>query len=141
MARMSEKDFERLAAKSKGSDPKAQESLFGKVTTAALTSHAIWALSMKGYDAWRNNSVGIWDPQKQVFRKNKSAKLGVSDVIGFHRRTGQFVACEIKNGKDRLSDDQEYFLEEVQRAGGLAMVIRSIDDIENYMRHGTIRIQ
>lgn len=134
MARWTKEDIERIKS------PQSKV-VSRKIKTGDLTTHSLRALAMKGYEAWRNNSVGIWDPQKQVFRKNKAAKLGVSDVIGFHRRTGQFAACEIKNGKDTLSDDQRLFLEDVQRSGGLAMVVRTIDDIEKFMRDGTVNIQ
>ena len=56
---------------------------------------------------------------------------GISDIIGFHKRTGQFIACEIKVGKDKLSAEQILFLERVKRAGGVAMEVRGIDQLEN----------
>jgi hypothetical protein len=63
-----------------------------------------------------------------------SATPGISDILGFNRKTGLFMACEVKSGKDELSDDQEQFLEEVKQAGGIALVVRNNDDIEKLNR-------
>lgn len=94
-----------------------------------LTVHAIKALSLNGCHVWRQNNGGVFDPTKKVFRRNSSSP-GVSDIIGFHKRTGIFIAVEIKAGKDKLSPYQERFLEDVKNAGGISMVIRTMDDIE-----------
>lgn len=93
-----------------------------------LTKQAIRILDLKGYNCWRQNNGGIFDPTKKVFRANSSTP-GISDIIGYHRRTGQFLAVEIKSGKDKLTDEQKLFLENVEKAGGLALVIRTTDDI------------
>ena len=56
---------------------------------------------------------------------------GISDIIGFQRETGRFLAVEIKNGKDKLSAEQKVFLEDVKNGGGIAMVIYNMTDVEN----------
>lgn len=93
-----------------------------------LTVFALKALSLNGCKVWRQNNGGVYDPVKKVFRRNSSTP-GVSDIIGFHIRTGIFIAVEIKAGKDRLSREQELFLADVKKAGGFTMVIRTMDDI------------
>lgn len=96
----------------------------------ALTAHALRILDLKGFHVWRQNNGGVYDPVKKVFRAGSSTP-GISDILGFHRLTGVIIACEIKAGKDRLSEEQETFLANVKRAGGIAIVIRTTDDIEN----------
>ena len=53
---------------------------------------------------------------------------GCSDIIG-QLVTGEFLAIECKRLGERPTDDQVAFLGRVQRAGGVAFVAWSIDDI------------
>lgn len=76
---------------------------------------------------------GVYDAKLKCFRANSSTP-GISDVIGFNRKTGQFIACEIKAGKDKLSKEQELFLGGVARSGGIALVIRKIEDLEAFLK-------
>jgi len=104
-----------------------------KTQTNALTKYTLRVLDLKGFNAWRQNNGGVYDPKLQKFRKNSSTP-GVSDIIGYHRKTGKFIACEIKFGEDDLSLDQERFLSGVERAGGIALVIRTSEDLESFMK-------
>lgn len=99
------------------------------VSANALTRHTLTMLKLKGYHAWRQNNAAVWDPTKKVFRKN-SATHGISDVIGFHKQLGTFIACEIKVGRDKLSEEQEAFISSVNSSGGIGLVIRTMDDVE-----------
>lgn len=104
------------------------------VTSAnALTQQVIRVLTLKGCFAWRCQSAGIWDPTKKVYRANSATK-GISDVLAFHKSTGQIIAVEIKVNKDRLSVEQSAFLQAVNDAGGLARVIKTSEDIENLIK-------
>lgn len=100
-----------------------------------LTVHAIKALSLNGCHVWRQNNGGVFDPTKKVFRRNSSTP-GISDIIGFHKRTGIFIAVEIKAGKDKLRPDQERFLADVKKAGGFTMVVKTMDDVELIYKSG-----
>jgi hypothetical protein len=101
-----------------------------KLTPAnKLTKEAIRLLTMKGFQVWRQNNGGVFDPVKKVFRANSSTR-GISDVIGFNKRTACFIACEIKVGKDILSSEQQQFLTDVERAGGIAVVVRDSNDLK-----------
>lgn len=74
-------------------------------------------------------------------RPVKIGTPGVSDCIGWRPVTitqdmvgqtmAQFVACEVKAARGRLSPEQRQFLDVVQRAGGVAIVARSADDVAN----------
>lgn len=84
------------------------------------------------------NSVGqIQDAEGRVHRFGLC--VGSSDLIGWTTRTitpemvGQrvaiFTAIEVKTLTGRTTPAQEHFLETVHRAGGIALVARSEDDL------------
>lgn len=100
-----------------------------KLTANQLTQYALKVLSYKGWHVWRQNQAAVFDPTKKVFRRGSSTP-GISDIIGFNRSTGQFIAVEVKVGRDRLSPEQERFLSDVAKAGGVAVVVRSANDVD-----------
>jgi hypothetical protein len=53
---------------------------------------------------------------------------GSSDLVGFVRPSGRFVALEIKVEGGRVSEDQEKFLTLVNLGGGYGRVVRSIEE-------------
>lgn len=104
-----------------------------RITSAnQLTQYALKVFRLAGYQCWRQNNGGVYDAKLGRYRSN-SATPGVSDIIGFHRDTGKFLACEIKVGGDRLSTAQDEFLKAVLRAGGKALVVRHADDLTPYL--------
>lgn len=119
------KDIENLKVKKKVVVP--------GISSNALTKHSLRVLSLKGYHVWRQNNGGVYDPTIKKFRKNSSTP-GISDIIGFHKKTGRFIACEIKAGKDTLSDEQIEFLKNVNESGGIGIVVRTIGDLENFLQ-------
>ncbi len=103
------------------------------ISANALTKHALRVLTLCGYHVWRQNNGGVYDATLKKFRANSATK-GISDIIGFHRHTGRFIACEIKAGRDKISVEQERFLSDVKQAGGVGIVIRSIDNLETFLK-------
>ena len=61
-----------------------------------------------------------------VKRLSKTQKA-VADILACIK--GRFLAIELKSDRGRLSEDQKFFLERVQIAGGFAMEARSLDEI------------
>jgi hypothetical protein len=118
---MTPEELKKLLTRNKGKGLK-------KPTANQTTKAVIALLSGIGYIVWRNNTTGIWDAKKQVFRKHHG-RVGIPDVIGYQKKTGRFIAVEIKAGKDKLSPEQDFFIKEVNRFGGIAMVVRSVDDL------------
>lgn len=65
---------------------------------------------------------------------------GSSDVIGFRsievgsQRIAQFVALEVKTGKGRATEEQRHFLALVERMGGIAAIVRSVEEAEQVLR-------
>jgi len=85
------------------------------LTTSQITRIAKLQLAAMGFYCWRHNQVAV--------RGRKFVgEPGCSDILGYHRKTGQFLACEVKGPGDSLSDDQEEFLLKVADAGGKAVV-------------------
>lgn len=99
-----------------------------ETSTNNLTKQVIKTLWCMGWQVWRNNNAAIYDPTKKVFRANSVLK-GVSDIIGFNKKTGQFIAVEIKTGRDKLSVEQKLFLDTLNKSGGVGLEVRSIDEL------------
>jgi len=89
-------------------------------------------LTAHGVRAWRNNTTGVFDPQKKCFRRF-SGRKGISDILGIVPPTGRLIAVECKSGKGKLTPEQREFLADVTAAGGLAIVARSVDDVVKAM--------
>lgn len=60
-----------------------------------------------------------------------SQSKGVSDIIGVWK--GRFLAVEVKTKKGIVSVEQQEFLDSVKSCGGIAIVARSLGDVENVL--------
>jgi VRR-NUC domain len=66
----------------------------------------------------------------------KLGATGISDLIGWTTREpgmpgqliAQFVACEVKGERTRITPEQLAFIDTVRRAGGRAGVARSVEE-------------
>lgn len=86
--------------------------------------------------AWIHTSAGIWDAQRQCYRKNNSRFQinGVSDIEGIWR--GKPLYIEVKAPGNKPSKDQDKFLENVSRYGAITMVAYSLQDVmDELLRH------
>lgn len=86
---------------------------FEELTKAEIRASALKELEWRGVDAWRQNNIALR-------RRTFIGRYGVSDIMGFCKKTGRIVAVEVKTLGDRLSDEQIKFLNDVKNAGGLA---------------------
>lgn len=98
-------------------------------TTNQLTQYALKVIRRAGFHAWRQNNGAVWDAKNKTYRKGSSTP-GVADIIGFHRQTGQFIACEIKVGRDTLRREQVLFHAAVRGSGGLSLIVGHADDLQ-----------
>jgi hypothetical protein len=91
-----------------------------------------------GIKAFRNNTGAYKDPRSgRVVRYG--LVTGSADLIGWQtvviteamvgQRFARFVSIEVKTPSGRLSPEQETWQAAVQKAGGIAVVARSVDDI------------
>jgi hypothetical protein len=94
-----------------------------------IQNEIIHFLRILGVYCWTNNSVGIYDPVKKIYRKNRSPNHlnGVSDILGIIG--GRFLAIEVKSEKGVLRPEQRIFLAHINEEGGVAFVARSLRDV------------
>ena len=86
------------------------------------------------YFVWRNNTVGVFDPTKKIYRKNAQQLRGISDILGVQKGTGRIVCIEIKVGKDVLSPYQIQFLEQMKQNGAIVIVAHNFDQFLEEMK-------
>ena len=114
-----------------------------------LQNAVMLALSQAGCTVWRSETAGAW-VGKPVHREGQLVTLanarmiqaglckGGSDLIGITPVTitpdmvgqtiGVFTAQEIKTRTGRTTQEQDRFIAAVLAAGGIAGVVRSVDD-------------
>ena len=80
---------------------------------------------------WSNATRGFFDPRVGRFCKlsGKHNPKGVSDILGL-TPGGQFVAIEVKSKKGKPSLEQTMFLNKIVQMGGIAMIVRSVEDFK-----------
>jgi hypothetical protein len=87
-------------------------------------------LKLRGAYVWRNNTGALRDKtNRPVF----FGKVGSSDIVGL-LPGGRFIAVECKAPGGRPSGRQLQFLNEIERMGGLAVIARSVEDLEKSLR-------
>jgi Holliday junction resolvase len=76
-------------------------------------------------------SIQQWLEKKgaYVVKVIQANKAGVADILCCYR--SQFIAIEVKTPQGRVAELQEYHQELVTKAGGVAMIARSVDDVRN----------
>lgn len=86
-------------------------------------------LKHMGVFCWKNQTTGIYDPAKKVFRKSSNSHhiKGVADILGCIE--GRMIAIEVKAEKGKVSPEQRVFLTRINQEGGVAFVARSIDQV------------
>lgn len=87
-------------------------------------------LSVKGIKAWKNHSVGIFDPRQGQFRaiRGQFTQKGTADILGI-LPDGKFLAIEVKSEKGRVTDEQAQFIDDILHRNGFAIIARSLDEV------------
>jgi hypothetical protein len=91
----------------------------------ALVKACLTLLRLRGVMAWRQN-VGAAKLDRRFVRFGAP---GVSDILGV-LKGGRFLAVECKAGKSRPTDAQAAFLAGVEAAGGVAVVVRDVRELQ-----------
>jgi hypothetical protein len=86
------------------------------------------AASDLGLTLFRNNSGSLQDKNGRWVRFGLCK--GSADLIGWHNGTGKFVAIEVKRPGQKPHKEQTLFLDAVRKAGGIAGVAYSPDDLK-----------
>ena len=109
-------------------------------------------LHLRGYLAWRQNSRVVMLPGKGGKERpyRMGGVKGMADIVGcvpccrqdlarWERRecthgspAGRFLAIEVKSATGKPTPEQTAFLAAVVRAGGIAFVARSVDDVRQH---------
>jgi VRR-NUC domain-containing protein len=95
-------------------------------TESALVTACLQLLALRGVFAWRNNQGVIPSPDGR-YRRFRGLR-GVSDIIGV-LADGRFLALEVKLPGGRLTPEQKAFIDAIQSRGGVAGVVRSMDEL------------
>ncbi len=85
--------------------------------------------SQMGLTVFRNN-IGAYKDHKGYYIKYGVCNPGGSDLLGYDK-TGRFLALEFKQPGKRATPEQQAFIDAVRRAGGIAAVVTSPDELEN----------
>lgn len=91
--------------------------------------------------AWKNQTVGIFDPVKKIYRRsnNRYHINGVADILGIYK--GRMLAIEVKTptNKNGATEAQKAFINKVNKEGGIAFVATSIQNVmENLNLHSPL---
>jgi hypothetical protein len=90
------------------------------VTETQLVKSCIDYLTVTGHFVWRNNTGR---------RGNlRFGKKGSGDILGV-MKDGRFLSVECKVGKNKPSIAQCFFAADVERRGGVAVVVWSVDEL------------
>jgi hypothetical protein len=101
-----------------------------KTPEGAVVKVCLEYLALRGIYAYRQNT-GAAEYQNKTGKKRfvRYGKPGASDIVGL-LPGGRFIAVECKAPRGRLSELQAAFLQDIERMGGLAVVARSVEDLE-----------
>lgn len=70
-------------------------------------------------------------PDTYVRKISDSVNVGYPDIDGCYK--GRAFYFELKTKVGRLTDRQDYELKKIRAAGGRAIVVTSLEEIQNYM--------
>lgn len=85
------------------------------------------ALSEAGCLIWRNNTGAYTDPRSGFYIRYGVGGAGGADLLGL-TPDGRFLAVEVKSTKGRVSKNQQFFIDAVNKNNGIAGVCRSAQD-------------
>lgn len=107
-------------------------------TTNNITTGIINFLNSKGHLAIRVNTIGLYDPIAQIFRKPDANSKGCPDILACmnYDGVGYFAGIEVKNGLtgDRMRADQEVFHKRILASGGLIFVAHSYQEFLDWYK-------
>lgn len=79
-----------------------------------------------GAIVWRNNTGALLNAKGRLVRYGLC--VGSSDLIGIYQ--GRFLAIECKTKYGKTTTNQTDFINTIKKAGGIAFVAKSPDDVK-----------
>ena len=99
------------------------------MSETTLIDACLRILRLHGAFAWRNNSGAVaYGSPGQRRRFVRYGLPGSADILAV-LEGGRFAAIECKRGKTAVTDRQVEFLSEVLSRGGLALVVRDVNEL------------
>lgn len=88
----------------------------------------------RGIICFKSIQAGFFDPVRKTFRKQNSPyfRKGVSDILGL-LPDGRFMAIEVKSRYGKVSPEQNQFIYDVNKSGGIAFIARSVQDVIDHV--------
>src|SRR5262249_45330158 len=86
--------------------------------------------TVRGWLAWRNNTGG----RKIGARFVRWGLVGSGDIFALLPPNGRFLSCECKRPAAQPTVAQRVWADAVRRAGGLAVVAASVQELEAALR-------
>ena len=87
-------------------------------------------LNRNGIFAFKIDNGGVYDVERKAFRsKNRFSPKGVSDILAI-LPGGRLLALEVKTETGRASVPQMAFIEKIKKSGGVAAIVRSLNDVK-----------
>lgn len=92
-------------------------------------------LAARGIVAIRINSGSVkhHDANGKTRYVKFNSMPGCSDIIAIEPKSGRFLAIEVKRPGGKLTPEQRDFQQRVEKAGGMAIVCYSIDDLISFL--------
>jgi len=94
-------------------------------TSNELTKIILRWLTVNGYFGGRVNTTGIYNEKLKKYTYG-GGRRGMADITAVI--DGRHVSIEIKTGRDKMREAQIKVKNEIERAGGTYIVVRSFDD-------------
>lgn len=105
--------------------------------TERCENDVVWntcvCLNQAGFFAWRNNSMGVWDADKNTYRRPDTFAIsGVSDVMAMRDGHTYFIEC--KYGSGSLRKSQQLFKKQCEKHGITYLVVYSVKEVEEWIK-------
>jgi hypothetical protein len=97
-----------------------------RLKEADVLTSCLQYLHLQDILAWRSNNTGVFDPGRKCFRSFRGLK-GVSDILGI--LGGRLLAVETKRPGSCPTAEQQAFLDEVNRRGGVGLWVTSVNQL------------
>ena len=97
-----------------------------RLTEFEVKKRIIAYLKKRGIFHWSD-----YQPVGKPGKGHSRGKNGVSDLLGIYK--GKPLAIEVKKYNGEVSQTQFQWLKEFERQGGIAIVARSVEDVERHL--------
>ena len=94
-----------------------------------LLKKCLLELSKAGFLAWKNATGSLPIQNRYITFGCK----GSPDILSIHPVTGVFYGWEIKSGNATQNKHQKAFQKAVEKRNGIYIVVRSIDDLKEFI--------